>query len=87
MNERTCPACNSDCVEDEFHFIFDCPLYAGIRTVFMNYVKDKIGNFEEKDQYGKLKILMSDCSLISKFGGFIRDCYMLRSNFLYTTKR
>ena len=87
IDERICPACNSNCVEDEFHFIFDCPLYAGIRTVFMDFTCDKIRDFEKKDRYEQLKVMMSDCGVISKFGVFIRDCYMLRSNFLYTMRR
>ena len=62
-------------------------MYLFSHFLIMNIVNDKIIDFESKDKYEKLKILMNDRGLISKFGGFIRDCYMIRSNFLYAAKR
>ena len=35
-NERTCRDCN--CVEDEHHAIFVCPLYANIRAKYRDFL-------------------------------------------------
>ena len=34
-NERKCLLCNNDDLEDEFHFILRCPLYADLRVKFI----------------------------------------------------
>ena len=30
-DDRVCEVCKSECVENEHHFLFDCPAYAHIR--------------------------------------------------------
>ena len=40
-NERVCSMCNSNDIEDEFHFILRCPSYNELRK---NYTKQRYSN-------------------------------------------
>ena len=33
-NERKCPVCSK--LEDEFHFLLECPLYSDLRKMYIN---------------------------------------------------
>ena len=35
-NERKCPVCSKLHVEDEFHFLLECPLYSDLRKTYIN---------------------------------------------------
>ena len=38
VEERLCKVCESQSVENEFHFIFDCPAYSQLRLVNYNWI-------------------------------------------------
>ncbi len=38
VEERICKVCESDEVENEFHFIFSCTLYNNIRATFLQNI-------------------------------------------------
>ena len=41
LKERLCNSCNLNFLEDESHFIFDCPVYNQVREVLFNYIINK----------------------------------------------
>ena len=86
IEERICPGCNDDSVEDEIHFIFKCPLYAGTREAFMNDVLKYYPNIKTKDCIEQLIDIMNDSNLVSRLGAFIRDCYFIRITYIYSVK-
>ena len=40
--ERLCNLCNSNKIEDETHFLLDCPRYSSIRDMFFSKIESKI---------------------------------------------
>ena len=38
VEERLCKVCNLKTVENELHFVFDCPTYSQLRLVYYNWV-------------------------------------------------
>ncbi len=45
LDERICIICNSQHIEDEFHFIVSCNAYIEIRQVLYNFITSKIEEF------------------------------------------
>ena len=43
-DNRHCPFCGSNLIEDEVHFLFHCPTYSMIRNNFYNKIKTLIAN-------------------------------------------
>ena len=39
--QRTCPYCET-CVEDECHFMLECPLYTNIRQKYLPHVNNNL---------------------------------------------
>ena len=35
-NERYCKCCQSDCIEDEYHFVLECPCYNDLRRKYIS---------------------------------------------------
>ena len=87
VENRLCPCCNDNKVEDEIHFLFNCPLYAGTRNVFMQQVKMFYPNINMKSFIEQLQVFMNDPNLIWKLGAFIRDCYFIRNTYIYSIKK
>lgn len=44
-SQRTCTLCNSNCIEDEIHFLTNCSLYNEERKVLFNFLSDNYKNF------------------------------------------
>ena len=85
VEEKICPHCKGDKVEDEVHFIFKCPLYSILRAAFIDFVK-QVTDINNKCHAEQLSMFMDSISLANKFGTFIRDCYFKRSNFIFDSK-
>ena len=51
--ERTCTNCSKGDIENEKHFIVDCPLYENIRITFFDKVIDLCPNFRYMDTSSK----------------------------------
>ena len=59
--KRFCPFC-PDVAEDEFHFVFFCPLYTHLRTFCLDPVCNDIYNYKYLPQKLKFQILISELS-------------------------
>ena len=60
VDERNCRLCNSDMVEDELHFLFECVKYFGERATFYRHCTNKNQHFENLSNTDKLKIIMNE---------------------------
>ena len=70
---RLCPVCKSlDCVEDEQHFVFDCPAYSHIRSQHLGILQHcrTIADF------------MTLCEP-NACGDFLRECFACRKQILF----
>ena len=59
LHERICPICNS-AVEDEIHFLCECPLYSHLRSSLFESAQNNDSNFSRIDLLDKFVYLMSN---------------------------
>lgn len=83
-NKRTCLLCNQNFVEDECHFVTDCPLYKEERNSFFHYVSILNKNFILLTKKDKFIWLMSneDKTILIKFSEFLINAFKKRQNTL-----
>ena len=58
-DERFCPFC-PQVIENEFHFMFVCPIYSGLRTRYLSPITTSIQNFQFLPHDAKLQILLTN---------------------------
>ena len=58
-DNRYCPFCGSNLIEDEAHFCFHCPTYSMIRNKFFYKVKTLIPNITQLPINGLISIVNS----------------------------
>lgn len=83
-NKKTCLLCNQNCVEDESHFLTECPLYKEERNSFFHYVSILNKNFILLTKKDKFIWLMSneDKIIITKLSEFLINAFKKRQNTL-----
>ncbi len=81
-NERFCKVCNLPVVEDEYHFLYSCPLLQTERTKFYaDHISD-IGEFMLYTDAEKTKFLFSN-EMIKCFGIYVEELYKKCRKILY----
>jgi hypothetical protein len=82
VHERTCLYC-TNCVEDEFHVLMQCPLYADLRQTMSNDVLHFNVNFSFLSDADKFVFLFSNENV---FNIVTKTCYniLIRRNSFYT---
>ena len=80
--DRKCKLCNSGSVEDEIHFMFECPTYEQYRQGFVNHMMDENSNFSLLSNRDRLIWLMSneDSNVITCLADYIYKCHEKRCN-------
>ena len=82
-NERLCKQCESQNIEDEFHYLMKCPKYSDIRKKLFSAANETVRNFMQMSDQSKFLILLKNESTLiteatAKFihhGMYIRkDC-------------
>ncbi len=79
---RLCILCDSNLVEDENHFLFQCHFYHTLRNQFFLKVKDLYPEFDVMNNNLKLKYLMNE-ALVKDTSEYIYCCYCKRRDFIY----
>ena len=81
---RKCKICKSDCVEDEFHFIFECQRYNCERKSFMEHIDVICSNFKYLSNKNKLVWLMvnENEKVINTFAEYIYSSFQMRNKYL-----
>ena len=80
-DERICKNCDTGKVEDEFHFLLECPNYSHERHAFFNNIKTKIHLFTSMSDKEKFEwlFIQEDLSVLENFALFIDNCFLKRS--------
>ena len=80
---RICPLCGLS-VEDEIHFLFDCPKYSLIRDDFCNKIDNRIPNYKHIPISTLITQLMnsSDYCLNKQLVQYVSSCLEMRDNVL-----
>ena len=78
--ERLCNLCNSNKIEDETHFLLDCPRYSSIRDMFFSKIESKIPFLRLLSYETLISHLMNstDYYINIQLISFISSCFELR---------
>ena len=81
--DRICPVCSLD-IEDEIHFLFDCPKYSSIRDDFFNKIDNRIPNYKHIAISTLIIQLMNstDYYLSKQLVQYASSCLEMRDNLL-----
>ena len=77
-DDRVCPFCTQRVVEDESHFIFDCPTYIHLRAQLYAEIEEKFPSFNLLPTADKLKIVLSSIEVVNFTGMFLEKAISLR---------
>ena len=82
-DERFCKICDTGLVEDELHFLFNCPAYDDIRkSFFFDKAKQCISNFLDMDIHSKFSAIM-ESRCVRETARFVYNAYMARRRIVY----
>ena len=83
FDNRKCTICNTDVLEDEFHFIMSCPNYINLRTKLFNEAKSICENFNDLSDDVKFTTLFKKCH--KPLATYINDAFYVRKCILYNS--
>ena len=79
---RTCKLCESEQIEDEYHFLMVCPVYTELRLQLFQKSSILISNFEtSSDTDNFVSLVKSSQKYVAQF---VDAAYQWRRNILYT---
>ena len=82
--ERLCNLCNCNRIEDETHFLLDCPSFSSIRDMFFSKLEPKIPFLRLQSHESLLSHLMNstDYFINIQLISFISTCFELRDKLI-----
>ena len=81
---RLCKFCNHDVLEDEMHFLLNCPFYADLRNNLILKAIEKEQNYYFLETVDKLKLFMSR-ELVKYTAKFLYESFQRRRAALYVS--
>ena len=81
VEQRVCELCNSNSVEDELHFLFNCSIYEEVQRVLFTQVEYCNVNLRQFSNLDKFKQMMQ--SSIFPLCKYIDSAWNIRTNYLY----
>ena len=87
FSKRICILCNEMEIEDEIHFVIQCPRYQNQRETFFSYICDNVTvEFNNIDVFDKFMVLMKLKGVhIRRLAKFLVSIWECRKSILYTT--
>ena len=79
---RLCIFCEKNEIEDEIHFLFECPFYNDVRLKFWPNFNSSCSNFGQLENVDKLGKMMSN-ELVKISSLYVYECFLKRRNCLY----
>ncbi|CAG2244682.1 unnamed protein product [Mytilus edulis] len=74
ISERLCKICNNRAVEDEMHFLIQCPAYSAERQTLLSTVEGKLNiHTQELDNEELLKLLLITPDTICDVANFLME--------------
>ena len=77
-DDRVCPFCIQSVVEDESHFIFECPTYIHLRAQLYSEIEENYPPFNLLPTDDKLKIALGSFEVVNSTGIFLEKAFSLR---------
>ncbi len=79
--DRICCLCDSNCIEDQLHFVFHCPLYDIHRNELYENVINIITEWNDLSDCEKLSILFT--KFPRKLAKYVKNSYLLRRKTIF----
>jgi hypothetical protein len=87
LENRICQLCDLNCIENEVHFLFICPIYATKRKTFFDNINMTMNVIEHIDQAETVLHLLlhmfNNCRYAKITARYIVECMDLRKTFMY----
>ena len=78
INQRNCPLCPGNVLEDEFHFLLECQTFSFLRDELSAQAKHFFPRFDSLSKEQQIRILLSDENLVNHSGNFLQKALGLR---------
>ena len=82
LNKRICYYCK--CVEDEIHFLLNCPIYSDDREKLLQIVEIKNKDFDSLDNSAKFRLILenNDPHILKNLGKFVYNSFEKRDEYI-----
>ena len=81
VENRICPLCPGNNIEDEYHFLLVCPCYAALRKSLIDNISENCINFNNLASPDKFMYLLSaGIDIVKHNAKFVHDAFKLREN-------
>ena len=84
--QRICDFCDKQEVEDEVHFVTNCPLYSDLRKLYFKEFQEKCKNFVNLSARSKFLWLFENMGVLISLGYFISKAMEVGMNRLRTIR-
>ena len=81
VEERLCEMCDLNKIEDEQHFLCECPKYSGLRLPLLRKAREQIALFDTLDPQGQFISLVT--IMWREVSFFLEDAWNVRKSELY----
>ena len=83
LNQRTCPICNSEELEDECHFLTSCnTLHTQRSALFREVSKLSSTNFYHLSPHDKTVAILQYCASNNSIGSLVTEMYFTRQSYI-----
>ena len=79
-DERYCPLCNNNSIDDEIHVLLYCPYYNALREALIYHACSICNMFNELDDNNKVGMLASHTNMVRKTAKFLFDMLKIRES-------
>ena len=84
LEERICPLCTGNKIEDETHLLLDCQRYSSMRDIFLSKIETKIDEIRKLSHENLISQLMNsnDYYVNLRLIMFISSCFEMRNKLI-----
>ena len=84
LDERICPFCGGNKIEDETHLLLDCQRYSSMRDIFLSKIQTKIDDIRKLSHENLTSQLMNSNDYNVNLGliMFISSCFEMKDRLI-----
>lgn len=81
-NERYCPLCKNNSIEDEIHVMLYCPSYGELRKKLVDHIENVCESFVQMNDNEKIGVMVNHINIVRKTANYISQILKLRESVL-----
>ena len=84
LDERICPLCSGNKIEDEIHLLLDCQRYSSMRDIFLSKIETKIDDIRKLSHENLISRLINcnDYYVYLRLIMFISSCFEMKDKLI-----